>query len=98
MVGSANWFATSSYPEGCDPGSTENGCLFDPKVNVAAYGGGRQPGSSFKPFAYYLALKEGLTPETILWDVKTEFNPDCDSSAEQEKDEFIMDCYHPNNY
>jgi len=37
-------------------------------------------------------------PETILWDAKTEFNPDCDPSAEQEKDEFSMDCYHPNNY
>lgn len=97
MVGSADYFG-ESYPEGCLPGGQENGCLFDPKVNAAVYGKGRQPGSSFKPFAYYLALSHGLSPDTILWDVKTEFNPDCDPSAEQEKDAFGMDCYHPHNY
>jgi len=97
MVGSADYFG-KSYPDGCVSGSQDQSCLFDPKVNAAVYGKGRQPGSSFKPFAYYLALQNGLAPETILWDAKTEFNPDCDPSAEQEKDEFSMDCYHPNNY
>lgn len=94
MVGSADYFGEVE-PENCEPGIN---CLFEPSVNAAVYGRGRQPGSAFKPFAYYLALKNGLTPETIIWDVKTEFNPDCDSSAEQEKDEFGMDCYHPQNY
>lgn len=97
MVGSADYFG-ESYPQGCVSGSQDNGCLFDPKVNAAVYGKGRQPGSAFKPFAYYLALKNGFTPETILWDAKTEFNPDCEPSAEQEKDAFGMDCYHPQNY
>lgn len=97
MVGSADYFG-ESYPEGCVPGSQDSGCLFDPKVNAAVYGKGRQPGSAFKPFVYYLALRNGITPETILWDAKTEFNPDCPASAEEEKDEFGMDCYHPQNY
>lgn len=94
MVGSADYFGESEL-KGCEAGKN---CLFEPEVNAAAYGKGRQPGSAFKPFAYYLALKNGLTPETILWDAKTDFNPDCDASGEQEKDEFGMDCYHPNNY
>lgn len=33
----------------------------------------RQPGSSFKPFAYAQAFDEGYTPETILYDVDTDF-------------------------
>ncbi|MFH1461180.1 MAG: PBP1A family penicillin-binding protein [Patescibacteria group bacterium] len=33
----------------------------------------RQPGSSFKPFAYAMAFKKGFTPETILFDLKTNF-------------------------
>ena len=94
MVGSADYFGQSE-PENCQPGKN---CLFEPEVNAAVYGKGRQPGSAFKPFAYYLALKNGLTPETIVWDAKTEFNPDCDPSAEGEKDEFSMDCYNPQNY
>lgn len=94
MVGSADYFGKVE-PENCEPGKN---CLFEPEVNAAVYGRGRQPGSSFKPFAYYLALKNGLTPETILWDAKTEFNPDCNPLAEEEKDRFGMDCYHPQNY
>lgn len=94
MVGSADYFA-QSYPKGCAPGLN---CLFEPRVNVAVYGQGRQPGSAFKPFAYAQALQKGLTPETMIWDVKTEFNPDCDPSGAQEKDQYGMDCYHPQNY
>lgn len=33
----------------------------------------RQPGSSFKPFAYAAAFKKGYTPETILFDLETNF-------------------------
>lgn len=95
MVGSANWYATSSTPEGCS--GTEKGCLFDPKFDIATLGE-RQPGSAFKPFAYAEAFKKGLTPETIFWDTKTEFNPNCTSTAIEEKDEYGMDCYHPANY
>lgn len=36
----------------------------------------RQPGSSFKPIAYAAFLEKGFTPETVLFDVKTEFSGD----------------------
>ena len=38
----------------------------------------RQPGSSFKPFAYSVFFEKGYPPETALFDAKTEFstNPD----------------------
>ncbi|MDP3991162.1 MAG: PBP1A family penicillin-binding protein [Candidatus Nealsonbacteria bacterium] len=95
MVGSADWNEAESFPEGCT-GSKE-GCLFDPKFNIATLGE-RQPGSAFKPLAYAQIFKNGLTPKTVLWDVKTEFNPNCASTAIEEKDEYGMDCYHPENY
>lgn len=43
----------------------------DGNVNVAT--SLRQPGSSFKPFAYAVAFSKGYTPDTILYDVKTNF-------------------------
>ena len=95
LVGSANWYATSSVPDGCV--GTEKGCLFDPKFDIATLGE-RQPGSAFKPFAYAEAFKKGLTPESVFWDVKTEFNPNCTSTATEEKDQYGMDCYHPADY
>lgn len=58
----------------------------------------RQPGSSFKPFAYATAFKNGYTPATVLFDVPTEFNPNCPADASQEKDQYGLDCYHPGNY
>ena len=36
--------------------------------------GHRQPGSAFKPFAYLTAFKKGYTPETIVFDLPTEFD------------------------
>ena len=92
MVGSKNYLG-DSYPEGCTPGKT---CLFDPQVNITTTL--QQPGSSFKPFAYSAAFQKGYTPDTIIHDIKTEFNPNCHWSGAQEKDEFGLDCYHPNNY
>lgn len=41
--------------------------------NVATQGL-RQPGSALKPFTYLLAMKAGYTPQTILFDVPTEFD------------------------
>lgn len=43
----------------------------DGQVNVALRP--RQPGSSFKPFVYLAGFERGYTPNTILWDVKTNF-------------------------
>ncbi|MBI4117389.1 MAG: PBP1A family penicillin-binding protein [Parcubacteria group bacterium] len=57
----------------------------------------RQPGSAFKPIVYSVALDKGLTDKTILFDVRTEFNPNCSSDASQEKDQYGLECYHPQN-
>jgi 1A family penicillin-binding protein len=46
----------------------------DGQVNVAT--SPRQPGSSFKPFAYATAFEKGYQPETFLYDVPTDFGPD----------------------
>jgi membrane peptidoglycan carboxypeptidase len=43
----------------------------DGQVNVALRP--RQPGSSFKPIVYAAGFEKGYTPDTVLWDVKTEF-------------------------
>lgn len=68
----------------------------DGNVNVTIRD--RQPGSSFKPFAYATAFAKGYTPDTVLFDVKTEFNPNCPADGSQEKDQYGLDCYHPGNY
>lgn len=51
---------------------------FDPKidgqVNVAIEK--RQPGSTFKPFAYATAFTKGFTPETRIYDVPINFGAD----------------------
>jgi 1A family penicillin-binding protein len=58
----------------------------------------RQPGSAFKPFAYAVAFQKGYPDTTVLWDVKTEFNPLCPSDASGKKDPTGQDCYHPKDY
>jgi 1A family penicillin-binding protein len=92
MVGSKSYF-DEPLPVDCVPGKN---CKFEPNVNVAIRS--RQPGSSFKPFVYAAAFEKGYTPETILFDVKTEFNPSCPAVAEQTQDNSGGKCYHPNNY
>lgn len=93
MVGSRGYWE-KPFPEGCAPGVS---CRFDPHVNVATRS--RQPGSAFKPFVYATAFRKGYTPETVLFDVPTEFHPLCNSDGtpgpgvdDPEK------CYHPRNY
>lgn len=44
---------------------------YDGQVNVTV--ALRQPGSSFKPFTYVTAFKEGYTPSTMIMDVPTTF-------------------------
>ena len=69
MKGCKDYFGESE-PEGCTAGKN---CLFEPKVNTAIYGIGRQPGSTFKPFAYATAFKNGYTDKTIIVDERTNF-------------------------
>lgn len=60
----------------------------------------RQPGSSFKPFAYAEAFRKGFTPDTILFDLPTEFNPNCEPGTVQENEPVNQGarCYSPENY
>ena len=54
----------------------------------------RQPGSSIKPIVYASAFSKGYTPDTKVYDVKTQFSSVCepwDLSNENP-------CYSPNNY
>ncbi|OHB23265.1 MAG: hypothetical protein A3J67_04160 [Parcubacteria group bacterium RIFCSPHIGHO2_02_FULL_48_10b] len=59
----------------------------DGNFNVATQGL-RQPGSAFKPFAYFTAFEKGYTPETIVFDLPTKF----DTTGGPEKS------YAPENY
>lgn len=45
----------------------------DGNVNVCTADPGRQPGSSFKPFNYLTAFSQGLTPATMVMDVRQAF-------------------------
>jgi 1A family penicillin-binding protein len=54
----------------------------------------RQPGSAFKPFAYAQAFTEGYTPDTVLWDVPTEFSTNCAANNFTN----VTPCYSPQNY
>lgn len=58
----------------------------------------RQPGSSFKPFIYATAFKEGYTPETALFDVPTEFSTGCNPYGIAYPGYRQSDCYMPRNY
>ena len=61
----------------------------------------RQPGSAFKPIVYAAAFNKGFTPDTVLFDLPTEFQASCNlqelsttTEIKAPKDE----CYAPQNY
>lgn len=59
----------------------------------------RQPGSSFKPIVYAAAFTLGYTPETVLFDVPTQFSSLCDAYSVPLKsttDKSV--CYSPENF
>lgn len=58
----------------------------------------RQPGSSFKPFVYATAFKKGYTPDTVVFDLKTEFNTGCNPDGSPQPGINPDKCYHPANY
>lgn len=62
--------------------------------NFNAALGFRQPGSAFKPFVYATAFGKGYTPDTVVFDLKTQFSTSCgpnDFSKESP-------CFSPDNY
>ncbi|MDO8518198.1 MAG: transglycosylase domain-containing protein [bacterium] len=56
---------------------------------------GRQPGSTFKPFAYAEAFLKGYTPDTVVFDVRTQFSTSCSLSDTTNN---TPPCYSPTNY
>lgn len=64
----------------------------DGKVNIAL--ANRQPGSSFKPFVYASAFQKGYTPETVIFDLKTQFSTHCAPNDFSD----IPPCYSPENF
>ncbi|MEO5646290.1 MAG: PBP1A family penicillin-binding protein [Candidatus Paceibacterota bacterium] len=58
----------------------------------------RQPGSSFKPFVYATAFAKGYTPETVVFDVPTEFSTNCTPDQQPLAGFTSKDCYNPANF
>lgn len=65
----------------------------DGNYNIAL--ASRQPGSSFKPFVYAAALEKGYTPQTIIFDLPTQFSTSCSPSDNYNS---TYPCYAPGNY
>lgn len=63
----------------------------DGAFNIAT--AGRQPGSSFKPIVYARAFEKGFFPETVLFDIPTQFGP-CGAFDRSS----VSPCYAPDNY
>ncbi len=59
----------------------------------------RQPGSALKPFVYLTAFQKGYTPDTVVFDVPTEFaakNPACPAVPDFSNDN--KECFHPQDF
>jgi membrane peptidoglycan carboxypeptidase len=65
----------------------------DGKYNVAT--ALRQPGSTFKPIVYLLGFMRGFEPETVLFDLPTQFSTNCDAAGNNLNG---GKCYAPVNY
>jgi len=65
----------------------------DGNFNVATQGL-RQPGSALKPFVYMRAFEKGYSPDTVLFDVPTEFVPGCPPLVLSD----ARECFNPSNY
>ncbi|MBI3046201.1 MAG: transglycosylase domain-containing protein [Candidatus Harrisonbacteria bacterium] len=100
LVGSKDYFGDPE-PENCAPGKD---CHFEGNFNVATQGL-RQPGSAMKPLTYVTAFQKGYSPDTVVFDLPTEFaanNPDCPLEVEFKKEETSKpdenQCFHPENF
>jgi membrane peptidoglycan carboxypeptidase len=58
----------------------------------------RQPGSSLKPFVYMTAFQMGYTPDTVLFDVPTEFSTDAECPAVPDFNSTDKNCFHPQDF
>ncbi len=59
----------------------------------------RQPGSSLKPFVYLKALEDGYPPNTVVFDVPTEFNPNCSAVPDfNAPNSTSTQCFHPQDF
>lgn len=59
----------------------------------------RQPGSAFKPFVYETAFEKGFTPHTVVFDLETQFDINCDTEGKPREgvaEDYA--CYTPKNY
>ncbi len=72
----------------------------DGQFNVAL--AHRQPGSTFKPFIYATAFEKGYTPDTVLFDVPTEFQSTCTPEGQQINPDTVISsstaCYMPQDF
>jgi 1A family penicillin-binding protein len=59
---------------------------------------GRQPGSSFKPFIYATAFNKGFTPDTVLFDLPTEFQTTCNAYGIALPGHKQSECYMPSDF
>jgi membrane peptidoglycan carboxypeptidase len=73
---------------------------FDKKIdgNFNITTASRQPGSSFKPFIYATAFNKGFTPDTVLFDLPTEFQTTCDAYGKALPGHNQVDCYMPSDF
>ena len=58
----------------------------------------RQPGSTFKPFVYATAFMKGYTPDTVVFDLPTEFNANCSPDGNPIGSTPATSCYMPEDY
>ncbi len=58
----------------------------------------RQPGSALKPFIYMTAFQMGYTPDTILFDVPTEFSTNAGCPAVPDFNTPNPKCFHPQDF
>jgi 1A family penicillin-binding protein len=62
----------------------------------------RQPGSTFKPFVYATAFMKGYTPDTVVFDLPTEFQSTCTPEGIPKNINAVIssstECYMPENY
>jgi len=56
----------------------------------------RQPGSTFKPIVYATAFEKGYRPETVVFDVKTEFSTECNPDGTPMTAD--ANCYEPEDF